>query len=105
MKQTRKTYNKQIQPSQLLALNAMTILVTYTLLPLLSQDDVLTQGYPPAESPTIVEGDSVQGVPLLPFDEEEEKQSEEVLREFPEVEGYAFHDFSVITATSGILSQ
>jgi hypothetical protein len=72
MKQTRKTYNKQIQPSQLLALNAMTILVTDTLLPLLSQDDVLTQGYPSAESPTIVEGDSRQGMPFLPSYKEEE---------------------------------
>ena len=76
----QQSYDRKVQRSEDLALDAVTELVPYRPLPLVSQDDVPSKGYSTTEVLGIVEGDAVQGVPLLSTNEEEKQQSEEVLR-------------------------
>ena len=75
MDEAWQSYHDEVQRTKHPALDAVTELVPYRPLPLVSQDDVPSKGYSTTEVLGIVEGDAIQGVPLLSTDEEEKQQA------------------------------
>lgn len=72
MYEARKAYDGKVEPSQDPALDAMAIFMPHRVLGVSADNDEVTETDASTEAFRVVEDYAIQGMPFLPFQEEEE---------------------------------